>query len=74
VAVFGDLGQRLVPEDDPVGSLGSDTELSLRDLAVGAAHADLEHTQPDAVAGGLADVLDAGGVRNAGLDDQGSQR
>src|SRR5205823_2348204 len=65
VAVAVDDGERLVAEDEGGGAVRHDAEQALRDLAVGAAHADLEHAEAHPVVRRLRDVCDARRVRDA---------
>ena len=60
-----DDGQRLVAEHELVALVGRVAEDAFGDLAVGPAHADLEHAEQHAVAGRFWDVADTRRVRCA---------
>ncbi len=70
VAVGLDDAEHLVAEHEHVGLVRGDPEQAFRDLAIRAAHADLEHAHEDTVAGRLANVGDACRVRDPRLADE----
>jgi sugar lactone lactonase YvrE len=70
VAVAVDDREQLVAEDQFLRPVGRDPEQAFRDLAIGAADADLEHAQADTVRRRFGDVADARRVRPAGLGDE----
>ena len=71
MAVALDDPERLVPEDELVLALRCDAEKAVHDLAVGPAHADLEHAHRYLVDAdhSVGDVFDAR-ARAPGLDDE----
>src|SRR5207302_6901984 len=72
VAITLDDSERLVAEHERVLVVGRDPEETVHDLAIGPAHADLEHAHGHLTGGDRRrrHVLDARGARTAGLDDE----
>ena len=70
VSVTFDECERLVAEHELLRVVGRDTEDPFRDLAVGAADADLEHAEQDAVSRRLLDVVDLRRVRHPRCHDE----
>ncbi len=66
--VLVDDGEHFVPHHE--ATVGGDPEQPFRDLAVGAAHADLEHADAHAFTRRLGNVLDVRRVRDTRLDRQ----
>src|SRR5581483_1101517 len=65
-----DHAEHLVPHDKQLAIVRRNAEQALGDLAVRAAHADLQHAHEHAVAPRLGDVVDPRRMRDARLDDE----